>query len=547
DYAVWQREQVAGGLLERQLAYWRERLAGAPALLELPTDHPRPAVQSYRGAIQRVAFSGALRDRLQALARREGATLYMVLLGAFQALLSAYGAGDDVVVGTTIAGRTRAEVEPLIGLFMNTLVLRTGLGGDPAFREVLRRVREVTLGAYEHQEVPFERLVTELRPGRSLGHTPLFQVLFELHNTAGPGGGLAGVEARGVGVEPGTAKFDLALALAPAMRGLAGSLTYATDLFEPATARRMVRHLERVLEQVTADPDRRLSALELLEPEERRTREATLGAYEHQEVPFERLVAELQPERTLSHAPLFQVMFSLQNAVDRGVALPGLEVSGVEAELASAKFDLFLMPRATAQGLRVGLNYSTDLFERSTVDRMLGHLERVLEQVARDPDRRLSRLELLGEAERALVLEEWNRTERPYPRGVCVHELFEAQARERPEAVALVWGEAELTYRELDARANRLAHHLAGLGVGPESRVGLRVERSVENVVATLAVLKAGGCCVPVDTSYPPERMALMLADSAVRVLLSDAELAAPGLHVIRLDQVADALASESV
>ncbi|HEX9937882.1 MAG TPA: amino acid adenylation domain-containing protein, partial [Longimicrobium sp.] len=419
DYAVWQREQLAGGVLERQLAYWRERLAGAPELLELPTDHPRPAVQTYRGATVPVELSLELLERLQALGRSEGATLYMTLLGAFQALLSKYSGSDDVVVGSSIAGRTRKEVEELIGFFVNTLVLRTDLSGDPSFRETLRRVREVTLGAYAHQEVPFEKLVAELQPERSLSHSPLFQVMFELQKAGGGGGG-----------------------------------------------------------------------------------------------------------------------------GDGGGARPGLSMRGVGAELATAQFDLSLELAATPQGLRGALNYSTDLFERGTALRMLGHLARVLEQVADDPDVRLSRLALAGPEERAQVVVEWNRTERPFPREASIHALFEAQSARTPDAAALVWGPEELTYRELDARANRLAHHLAALGVGPESRVGLRVERGVENVVATLAVLKAGGCCVPVDTSYPPERMALMLDDSAVRVLLSDGELAAPGLHVVCLDQVAELLAA---
>jgi amino acid adenylation domain-containing protein len=413
DYAAWQREQMAGEVLERQLAYWRERLADAPALLELPADHPRPAVQTYRGTTVPVQLSAEVLERLQALARSEGATLYMTLLAAFQVLLSKYSGSEDVVVGSPIAGRPRKELEELIGLFVNTLVLRTDLSGDPSFRETLRRAREVTLGAYAHQEVPFEELV-----------------------------------------------------------------------------------------------------------------------------------AELQPERSLSHSPLFQVMFVLQNAGGQGGALPGLSVGGAGAEHATAQFDLSLEVAATPQGLRGGLNYSTDLFERGTAERMVGHLVRVLEQVAADADVRLSQLELAGPQERAQVVVEWNRTERPFPREACIHQLFEAQVRRTPGAAALVWGAEELTYRELDARANRLAHHLAGLGVGPESRVGVRLERSVENVVATLAVLKAGGCCVPVDTSYPAERMALMLADSAVRVLLSDAEIAAPGLHVLHLDQVAEVLAS---
>jgi amino acid adenylation domain-containing protein len=416
DYAVWQHAQLTGGVLDRQLAYWRERLADAPALLELPADHPRPAVQTYRGATVPVEMPLELLEQLQALGRGEGATLYMTLLAAFQVLLSKYSGSTDIVVGSSIAGRTRKELEELIGFFVNTLVLRTDLGGDPTFRELLRRVREATLGAYANQEVPFEKLV-----------------------------------------------------------------------------------------------------------------------------------AELQPERSLSHSPLFQVVFELQKAGGGGGALPGLTVRTVAAEQASAPFDLSLELAATPQGLRGALNYATDLFERDTAERMLRHLARVLEQVAADADVPLSRLVLAGPEERAQVVGEWNRTERPFPEG-CIHALFQAQAERTPDAAALVWGAEALTYRELDARANRLAHHLAGLGVGPESRVGLRVERSVENVVATLAVLKAGGCCVPVDTSYPAERMELMLADSGVRVLLSDGGLAAPpaesGLHVLRLDQVAEALAA---
>ncbi|HEU4562239.1 MAG TPA: amino acid adenylation domain-containing protein, partial [Longimicrobium sp.] len=345
-------------------------------------------------------------ERLQALGRSEGATLYMTLLGAFQVLLSKYSGSEDIVVGSPIAGRTRGEVEELIGFFVNTLVLRTDLSGDPSFRETLRGVREATLGAYEHQEVPFEKLV-----------------------------------------------------------------------------------------------------------------------------------AELQPERSLSHSPLFQVMFTLQNAEGGGGALPGLKVGGVGAAMEIAKFDLSLTLAATPQGLRGGLNYSTALFERSTVDSMLGHLARVLEQVAVDADVRLSQLELLGEAERALVLEEWNRTETEYPADQCIHELFEAQAARTPGAGAVVFEEESLTYRELNARSNRLAHHLRALGVGPDARVALCVERGVEMVVAMLAVPKAGGAYVPLDPAYPDERLRYMLADSRPAVLLASpsqaARFAAAGVPVL--------------
>ncbi|HEU4558073.1 MAG TPA: amino acid adenylation domain-containing protein, partial [Longimicrobium sp.] len=419
DYAVWQRSQLAGDALGRQLSYWKEQLAGAPELLELPTDHPRPAVQTFRGEWAGVNFPPELLERLRALGRSEGATLYMVLLGAFQVLLSRYGGGEDVVVGSPIAGRTRGEVEEVIGFFINTLVLCTHLSGDPSFREVLRRVRGVTLGAYEHQEVPFEKLV-----------------------------------------------------------------------------------------------------------------------------------AELQPERSLSHSPLVQAMFTLQNARDLGGEIPGLQVAGFGAATGIAQYDLALTLGETTRGLRGGLNYSTDLFERGTIERMLGHLERVLEQAAANADVRLSRLALTGPEERARVIVEWNRTERPYPRGVCVHELFEAQVRERPDAVALVWGEEALTYRDLDARSNQLANHLVRLGVGPDDRVGVLLERSAELIVSILAVLKAGGCYVPLDPGYPAERLRLMLADSSVRVLLSRGDLASlvpeSELDVVDLDQAAGALASES-
>ncbi|HEX8273711.1 MAG TPA: condensation domain-containing protein, partial [Longimicrobiaceae bacterium] len=269
DFAVWQREQLSGEALERQLSYWKERLSGAPELLELPTDHPRPAVQSFRGAYEHVQLPAKVLEKLRALGRQEGATLYMVVLGAFQALLSRYGAGEDVVVGSPVAGRGRGEVEELIGFFVNTLVLRVDLSGDPSFRELVGRVRETTLGAYEHQEVPFERLVAELSPERSLSHSPLFQVSFSLDSAEATGGGLAGLSVRGVGTQADTAKFDLALGVVASSHGLRGGLTYRTDLWEPATMRRMLGHFTRLVEQVGNRPERRLSELSLLGDDER--------------------------------------------------------------------------------------------------------------------------------------------------------------------------------------------------------------------------------------------------------------------------------------
>ncbi|HEX6909686.1 MAG TPA: condensation domain-containing protein, partial [Longimicrobium sp.] len=420
DYAAWQRRHLSGEHLDRELAFWKERLAGAPTLLELPTDHPRPAVQSNRGGWQAIHVPAELVDRLKALGRGEGATLFMVLLGAFQALLGKYAGTDDVVVGSAIAGRTQKEVEGLIGFFVNTLVLRGDLSGDPTFRTVLHRVRDVTLGAYEHQDVPFEKLV-----------------------------------------------------------------------------------------------------------------------------------AELQPERSLSHAPLFQVMFTLQNAdgfaAGDGGPAPEVRAGGVEAALETTKFDLTLSLAEDGRGVRGMLFYSTDLFVPETIRRMAGHLERVLEQVAARPDGRLSELELLADAERRVVLEAWNDTAAPFPDGPCLHELIEAQALRAPNAPAVEREGRTLTYGALDRAANRLAHALRARGVGPETRVALHLEPSLETAVALLAVLKAGGAYVPLDTESPPERQAWMLADSGARLVLTGPDgadsLPADGPEVLRV--TADAFAGE--
>jgi amino acid adenylation domain-containing protein len=419
DYAVWQRTQLDGEGLNRQLAYWKERLTGAPGLLELPTDHPRPAVQTFRGASVPVDLSLELLERLQALGRSEGATLYMTLLSAFQVLLSKYAGSEDVVVGSPIAGRTRGEVEELIGFFVNTLVLRTDLSGEPSFREVLRRVRDLTLGAYAHQEVPFEKLV-----------------------------------------------------------------------------------------------------------------------------------AELQPERSLSNSPIFQVMFALQNAESQGAALQGLKMGAGGAAMETAKFDLSLTLAETAQGLRGGLNYSTDLFERGTMERMVGHLARVLEQAAARPEARLAELDLLSPEERGLVVDAWNRTEAEYPADRGVHERFQEQAARTPGAVAVRFQEESLTYGELNERANRLAHHLAGVGVRPETRVAICLERGPEMVVSVLAVLKAGGAYVPLDPAYPAERVAFMLADATVPVLVTQESLrpalpAGDGVKVVSVDGDGDRVAAQ--
>ena len=413
DFAVWQRRQLQGPVLERQLAWWKERLAGAPAQLELPTDHPRPAVQGYRGAFETARLPADLADALRALGRREGATLYMVLLGAVQLLLARLCATDDVVVGSPVAGRTRHEVEGVIGFFVNTLVLQTDLSGDPAVGEVLRRVRQTTLGAYEHQEVPFETLVAELHPERSLARAPLFQVMVSLHEGDPSGPGLPGVRARPLAVDLPVAKYDLSFVFGVGM-GEAG------------------------------------------------------------------------------------------------------EIGAV-------------------------VEYSTDLFERGTVARMLGHLRRVLEQAAAAPELRLSALDLLGHEERRLVLHEWSTGGEARPAAACVHRLFEAQAARTPDALALAFDDGTFTYGQANERANRLAHYLASLGVGLESRVALHLPRGAGLVVAALAVLKAGGAYVPLDAGIPAGRLERILADAGVAVLVTTGALRGtaavpPGVRVVAVD-----------
>src|SRR5829696_150520 len=270
DYAVWQREWLAGEAFDRQLAYWRTQLSGAPSFLELPTDFPRPHVQRHRGATEKLLLNSRLLQKLRTLAQEEGATLFMVLLAGFQLLLSRYTGQNDVVVGSPIANRPRSELEHLIGFFVNSLALRTNLSGDPSFRKLLRRVRSVALEAYAHQDLPFERLVEELNPERMGDRNPFFQVMFTLQNAPRSRLTLPGVTIQSLPRKTATSKFDLTLNMQELARGLMASLEYNTDLFEAGTITRMLCQLERLLEDVTTDPDRRLSSISLLSSDEQR-------------------------------------------------------------------------------------------------------------------------------------------------------------------------------------------------------------------------------------------------------------------------------------
>ncbi|MBV9772680.1 MAG: amino acid adenylation domain-containing protein, partial [Gemmatimonadetes bacterium] len=409
DFAAWQRGRLRGEALAAQLGYWRERLAGAPPVLELPTDRPRPAVPGAAAESRGLVLPAEVAGGLRRLSAEAGTTLFMTLLAGWQALLARYAGQDNVLVGTPVAGRTRSETEGLIGFFVNMLVVRTDLSGDPSARELLARVRDGVLEAHAHQEIPFERLVEELAPERSLRHTPFFQVAFALEGTGGEGVRMDGVAVESLAGGPAAAKFDLAL-----------------------------------------------------------------------------------------------------DAADDG------------------------------DRLGLALVFRTELFDGATAERMLEHLAVLLRGMAEDPDRRLSELALLSEAERRALREEWDATRHPRPAGGLVHERMAERARLRPDAPAVVGDAATLTRAELDRRADRLARALLRRGVGPESRVAVCLERTPELVVAVLAVMKAGGAYVPLDPAYPPERLAWMLRDCGAPVLLTHARVAerfpAVGVEVLRLD-----------
>jgi amino acid adenylation domain-containing protein len=418
DYAAWQRRWVEGDVLREQAEYWTRTLAAAPPLLELPTDHPRPAETDHAGAMFELELDAELTAGLKALSRRHETTLYMTLLAGWAVVLSRLSGQDDVVIGTPTAGRGRPEIEGLIGFFVNTLALRVDLSGAPTVAELLERVKERALEAQHHQDIPFEQVVELVQPARSLSYSPLFQVMFDWRNAPrGMAMALPGLElARAEGVERDTAKFDLSLSLGESDGGIAGRLTYATSLFE-----------------------------------------------------------------------------------------------------------------------------------RETVERWAGYLRRVLEEMVADDTRRVERLALMPESERALVVEEWNRTDAEYTAGACIHEVIEAQVERTPDAVAIVFAEEHVTYAELNRRANRLAHHLRSLGVGADVRVGICMERSSAMMVAILAILKAGGAYVPFDPAFPAERLRYMLDDSAPSVVLTQSSFSAlvegEGVPVLALDADAGAWA----
>jgi amino acid adenylation domain-containing protein len=395
DFSIWQRQWMKGEILDAKIAYWKKRLAGAPPVLELPTDRPRPAVQAHHGAIVTYTISQNLLDRLRRLSQAEDATLFMTLLSAFQLLLSRYSGQEDIVVGSTVAGRNYSETEPLIGFFINTLAMRADLSGEPTFRELLARVKQTALDGYAHQEIPFEKLVEELQPERSLSYNPIFQVLFGLQNIPRASFEASGLKVRREPVHPGSSQFDMSW--------------FAFEL----------------------------------------------------------------PE-----------------------------------------------------GLLLRIEYDTELFDESTIIRSITHFEQLLQSIAAHPERRISEFELLPPEERHRVLVEFNDNAAEYRTDLRLHDFVASQAQRTPESVALVCGEDRVTYGELNRKANQLANYLAKHGAGPDVLIGVFCERTPEMVIAILGILKSGGAYVPLDPAYPKERIAHILQDAKAPVVLTQKALA---------------------
>jgi amino acid adenylation domain-containing protein len=411
DYAMWQRRWITGEVLQRQLDFWRHHLSGAAALLELPTDRPRPAVQDYAGAFLGFELDADLTAKLKALSQRHGTTLFMTLFAAWAVLLARLSGQSDVVIGTPVANRHRAEIEPLIGFFVNTQALRVDLSGSPSVAELLAQVRATALAAQDHQDLPFEQVVEAL-----------------------------------------------------------------------------------------------------------------------------------SPQRSLAHSPVFQVMFAWQNAPEGRLDLPGLQLQPVGAQATTIKFDLELSLQDAGACFTGHIGYACALFDRATVERHIAHWQTLLRGWVADEQALVARLPLLSHHEQHQLLHGFNDTAVALPAEHCIHTLFEAQVERMPEATALEFEDTALSYAELNAQANRLAHHLIALGVQPDTRVAIALPRGIDGVVALLATLKAGGVYVPLDTQYPAQRLAFMLADSAPRLLITSSTVSAtlgalqPSVAVLTLD-----------
>ncbi|MDY7019981.1 MAG: amino acid adenylation domain-containing protein [Cyanobacteriota bacterium] len=391
DFASWQRQWLQGEVLEQQLSYWRQQLQNAPALSELPSDRIRPAVQTVQGASYKFKVSSQLLEGLKTISQQSGSTLFITLLTAFYVLIHRYTGNEDIIIGSPIANRNRAEIERLIGFFVNTLALRVNLSGNPTFEEFLQQVRQVSLEAYQHQDVPFEQLLEELKITRSLSYTPLFQILFVLQNTP------------------------------------------------------------------------------------------------------------LNP-----------------------VKIADLKWSPVEMPQQTAKFDLTLSFTEIDRQLIGNFEYNTDLFEYDTISQIAEHFQNLLQAILTNPEQKLSEFTLLGRVEEEEILVEWNRTQTNYPREACIHQLFEQQVEQCPDAIALTYGDRQLTYQELNIRANQIAHNLEKIVTEPDTLIGIFMERSIDSFIAILGILKAGAAYVILDPNYPQERLSFILEDTQIAAIITN-------------------------
>ncbi|HZO75930.1 MAG TPA: amino acid adenylation domain-containing protein, partial [Ktedonobacteraceae bacterium] len=421
DFAVWQQQWLQESeQAQVQLAYWKKHLTGMPDCLELPTDHLRPAIQTFHGNSYTLELESSLTNALRSLSQAEGVTLFMLLAAAFNVLLYRYTGQEEILIGTPIANRTIPELEPLIGFFANTLILRPDLSGHPSFRALLKRVEHDANAAYAHQELPLEKIVEEIRP-----------------------------------------------------------------------------------------------------------------------------------QRDLSRSPLFQVMFAHNNTQMHQINLPGLTAELMAIPARTSKFDLTLMTEDAGRGLRGYFEYNTDLFEEATIARMATHFRHLLEGIVANPDQTISALPLLTASEERQVLLEWNATASPYSAETCLPELIEAQVLRSPHGIALSFAGQTLTYQQLDQRANQLAHYLQAQGIGPDRLVGIFLPRSFEMVVAILATLKAGGAYLPLDNSYPAERLSFMIQDAqAVLILTQEVllhRLPAISVPLLCLDRLTASLALQPI
>lgn len=416
DFAHWQREWLQGATLKTQLDFWQAQLQGKLPVLDLPTDRPRGTVPTSQGAIYKFTLPVRLTQKLTELSRHHNATLFMVLLAAFQTLLYRYTGQTDILVGSLIANRNRADIEHLIGFFVNTLVIRTNLKGNPTFQELLGKVRETTLQAYAHQDVPFERVVEAV-----------------------------------------------------------------------------------------------------------------------------------QPVRLLSHTPIFQVVFAMQNAPTQPVSLSEISLEPIEVNRGTTKFDITLFIEEIDAGLSGTLEYNTDLFEAATIQRMAGHWQTLLQAAAEAPYTPVNQLPMLTPSEKQQMLVAWNDNVLPYDQTICLHEIINRQAIQQPDAIALIYGEEEMTYADLDGKAELLAVYLRSLGVKPETLVGVFMARTPNLIVALLGILKAGGAYIPLDPMYPPDRIAYMLKDAQAAIVLTQSDLLSSlptaVQHILSLDSEWEAIA----